>query len=152
MSERPTDPTPSSTPASGAEPPPPGGTGGPRDSGTDTSKDTSKGAGGTKDGASGSSKGGTKTAPAPAADPLRGSRTSGVWVALAALVVVLVLLAIFVSQNTRSVEVTFLTWSGQAPLAAALLIATASGMLLAVAAGSLRILQLRRRVKREVKR
>lgn len=80
-------------------------------------------------------------------DPLRGSRTSGIWVAVVGLVVLLVLLAIFVLQNTRSVEVTFLGWSGSAPLAAALLIATAAGLLIAVAAGGLRILQLRRRVR-----
>ncbi len=67
------------------------------------------------------------------------------------LVVLLVLLAIFVLQNTQKVEISFLGWSGNAPLAAALLIATAAGLVLAVAAGTLRILQLRRRVKRDRK-
>ena len=67
------------------------------------------------------------------------------------LVVVLVLLAIFILQNTQKVEISFLGWTGSAPLAAALLIATAAGLVLAVAAGSLRILQLRRRVKRDRK-
>lgn len=85
-------------------------------------------------------------------DPLRGSRASGVWVAVVALVILLVLLAIFVLQNTRPVEVSYFAWDGQAPLAATLLIASATGMLIAVAAGSLRILQLRHRVRREQKR
>jgi uncharacterized integral membrane protein len=67
------------------------------------------------------------------------------------LVVLLVLLAIFVLQNTQKVEISFLGWNGSAPLAAALLIATAAGLVLAVAAGTLRILQLRRRVKRDRK-
>ena len=67
------------------------------------------------------------------------------------LVVLLVLLAIFVLQNTQKVEISFLGWNGNAPLAAALLIATAAGLVLAVAAGTLRILQLRRRVKRDRK-
>lgn len=84
-------------------------------------------------------------------DPLRGSRTSGVWFVLVLLVVLLVLTAIFVLQNTQKVEISFLGWNGSAPLAAALLIATASGLVLAVAAGTLRILQLRRRVKRDRK-
>jgi uncharacterized integral membrane protein len=84
-------------------------------------------------------------------DPLRGSRTSGIWVAVVALVVLLTLLAVFVLQNTQQVSVSFLGWTGEAPLAATLLIATASGLLIAVAAGSLRILQLRRRVRRERK-
>ena len=66
-------------------------------------------------------------------------------------VIALVLAAIFVLQNTQKVEVSFLGWNGTAPLAAALLIATAAGLVLAVAAGTLRILQLRRRVKRERK-
>ena len=82
---------------------------------------------------------------------MRGSRTSGVWIVTVLLVVLLVLLAIFVLQNTQKVEISFLGWNGTAPLAAALLIATAAGLVLAVAAGTLRILQLRRRVKRERK-
>ena len=81
-------------------------------------------------------------------DPLRGSRTSGFWVAVVGLLVVIVLLAVFVLQNTQAVEITFLAWTGTAPLAAALLIAAAAGLALATLAGSLRILQLRRRVKR----
>jgi len=89
--------------------------------------------------------------PAKPQDPLRGSRTSGVWLVTVLLVVLLVLLAIFVLQNTQKVEISFLGWNGTAPLAAALLIATAAGLVLAVAAGTLRILQLRRRVKRERK-
>lgn len=85
-------------------------------------------------------------------DPLRSSRTSGLWSGVVLLVVLLGLLAVFVMQNTQSVEVRFLGWTGSAPLAASLLIATASGLLLAVVAGTLRILQLRRRVRRERKR
>jgi uncharacterized integral membrane protein len=83
-----------------------------------------------------------------APDPLRGSRTSGFWAAVVSLVVVLVLLAVFVLQNTQQVQVSFFGWDGSAPLAAALLIATAAGLLIAVSAGALRILQLRRRVRR----
>lgn len=87
-----------------------------------------------------------------AKDPLRGSRTSGIWAAVLALVVLLVLLSVFVLQNTQPVEVSYFGWQGEAPLAAALLIAVAAGLLIAVIAGSLRILQLRRRVRRERKR
>lgn len=87
--------------------------------------------------------------PAGADDALRHSRTSGAWIAVVALVVLLVLLAVFVLQNTQSVKISFFGWDGHAPLAAALLIATAAGLMLAIAAGSLRILQLRRRVKHE---
>lgn len=80
--------------------------------------------------------------------PLRGSRTSGTWLAVVGMLVVLLLLAVFIIQNTQSVEISFLGWTGQAPLAAALLIATVAGLFVAAVAGALRILQLRRRVKR----
>ncbi len=103
---------------------------------------------------------GTDTAPDPATppsattptrDPLRGSRTSGIWTAVLLLTVVLILLAIFILQNTQRVEVSFLGWTGKPPLSAALLIAAAGGAVLVAASGALRILQLRRRVKRERK-
>ncbi|GAA1475783.1 DUF1049 domain-containing protein [Nocardioides aestuarii] len=88
--------------------------------------------------------------PAGAArDPLRGSRTSGLWTGLVLISVLLILLIIFIAQNTDPVDIAFLGWEGEAPLAVALLAATVAGLLLAVTAGSLRILQLRRRVKRD---
>lgn len=85
----------------------------------------------------------------PAADPLRGSRTSGAWFAVVAAAVVLILLVVFIVQNTQSVRVTYLGWDGTAPLAATLLVATAAGMLIAILAASLRLLQVRRRVRRD---
>lgn len=81
-------------------------------------------------------------------DPLRGSRTSGFWIAVVALCIVLVLLIVFMAQNTRETTVTFLAWDGEVPVALALLIAAVGGLFLALLAGSLRILQLRRRVRR----
>ncbi|WGL51028.1 lipopolysaccharide assembly protein LapA domain-containing protein [Nocardioides sp. BP30] len=85
-------------------------------------------------------------------DPLRSSRTGRAWVSIIALGVVLVLLIVFIAQNTRSVTVSFLGWQGRTPLAVALLIATVAGLFLAGVAGTLRIWQLRRRVKREARR
>jgi uncharacterized integral membrane protein len=84
----------------------------------------------------------------PGDDPLRGSRTSGFWAAVMVLVLLLLLLAIFILQNTQKVQVSFFGWNGQAPLAATLLIAAVTGALVVAAAGAMRILQLRRRVKR----
>jgi len=82
-------------------------------------------------------------------DPLRGSRTSGLWAATVGLAVVLILLIVFIAQNTRRTTVSFLAWDGRVSVAVALLIATVAGMFLAGLAGMLRILQLRRRVRRE---
>lgn len=81
-------------------------------------------------------------------DPLRGSRTSGFWAGVVALGIVFLLLVIFIAQNTRDTTVSFLAWDGEVPVAVALMIATAAGLFLATVAGSLRILQLRRRVRR----
>ena len=93
----------------------------------------------------------THAGPSSSKEGLGHTRTSGIWAAVVALVFLLVLLAIFVLQNVQEVEVSYLGWEGRAPLASALLIATASGALIAVVAGTLRILQLRRRVRRAQK-
>jgi uncharacterized integral membrane protein len=84
-------------------------------------------------------------------DPLRGSRTSGFWAAVIGLGSVLILLIIFIAQNTRKTTVSFLAWDGEVPVAVAILIAAVAGLFLAGLAGSLRILQLRRRVRRDRK-
>ena len=82
-------------------------------------------------------------------DPLRQSWTSRAWLAVVALAVLLLLLIIFIAQNTQSVEVSFLGWNGHAPLAVSLLIAAVVGIVLAVVAGALRLIQVRYRVRRE---
>lgn len=100
----------------------------------------------------------TTTAPPPAeddrlhADPLRSSRTSGLWVGAVGLGVLLLLLVVFIAQNTEQTTVRFLGFEGRAPLAVSLLIASAAGILLTALAGSLRIWQLRRRTRKEVGR
>jgi uncharacterized integral membrane protein len=88
------------------------------------------------------------TPPPPARQALGGTRASAVWTATAVAIVVLVLLAIFIAQNTRDVEVRYFTASGQAPLSVALLLATVLGMLVVLLAGAARILQLRVRARR----
>jgi uncharacterized integral membrane protein len=63
-------------------------------------------------------------------------------------VVLLLFLIVFVAQNTERVSVSFLGWDTHPPLAVALLIAAAVGLAISVAAGTLRIWQLHRRVRR----
>ena len=82
-------------------------------------------------------------------DPARGSRIGGLSAGLVGLGIVTVLLVVFILQNTESAEVTFLGWTADVPLAVALLAAAAAGLLLAGAAGSLRIWQLRRRIRHD---
>ena len=74
---------------------------------------------------------------------------AGVWLAVVAGGIILVLLIIFIAQNTEPATIQFLGWEGETPLAVALLIGTVAGLFLAALAGSLRILQLRRRVQRD---
>lgn len=88
---------------------------------------------------------------APGKDPLRRSRTGGLFVGLFITAVLLVLLVIFIFQNTQSVHITFLGFGGTAPLSLALVIAAAAGMVIVALVASTRILQLRHRVKREKK-
>ena len=71
------------------------------------------------------------------------------WLAVVAGGIILVLLIIFIAQNTEPATIQFLGWEGETPLAVALLIGTVAGLFLAALAGSLRILQLRRRVRRD---
>lgn len=95
-------------------------------------------------------RGGTAPAPtAPTGDPLRGSRTSGAWIGVVVAAVLLILLVVFIAQNTQRVQISFLGWDGTAPLSVALLVAAVAGVTLTAAIGTLRILQLRRRVRRE---
>jgi uncharacterized integral membrane protein len=58
---------------------------------------------------------------------------------------VLILLIYFITQNTARTNVSFLGLSGELPLTVALLAAALAGAVLAVAIGSTRVAQLRRR-------
>ena len=78
---------------------------------------------------------------------MRRSRTGGAWVAVVAAAVLLLLIVVFIGQNTDDVHISFLWIDGTAPLAVALLIAAVIGIALTAVVGTLRIWQLRRRVK-----
>lgn len=83
--------------------------------------------------------------------PAHAPRATGVarlWVSLALATVLLVLLIIFIAENSRSVTVSFLGIHGHISLGLALLIAAVIGALVALLAGTARILQLRREVRR----
>jgi uncharacterized integral membrane protein len=76
------------------------------------------------------------------------TRMGAIWVGVWAGVAALILLIIFVGQNTASVEINFLWMSGRIPLALALLIAGVCGAIIAMAVAAARIVQLRRHVRR----
>ena len=87
----------------------------------------------------------------PAESPVKFTRAAAAWTALIVGFLVLIVLLIFIAQNTESVQLTFIGWRWNLPLGVAILLAAVSGGLLTVAAGSARIFQLRRAAKRSLK-
>jgi lipopolysaccharide assembly protein A len=79
----------------------------------------------------------------PARPAVPHSRAGGLWVAAVVFAVVLLLLLIFVLQNGRRVDVSFLGAHGHLPLGVALLLAAVFGVLLVALPGTVRIVQLR---------
>jgi uncharacterized integral membrane protein len=69
-------------------------------------------------------------------------------VALIAAALLAVLLIVFLVQNTRSTEISFLWMTTNTPLAVALLIAAVGSVLLTLILGTARIAQLRRQVRK----
>ena len=61
---------------------------------------------------------------------------------------ILILLLVFITQNTTSTSFQFLGWHWTLPLGVAILLAAVVGGLLTVAVGTARIIQLRRAAKK----
>jgi uncharacterized integral membrane protein len=76
------------------------------------------------------------------------TRAARTWARILPALVLLALTAVFVVQNPRDAKVTFLTFSGQLPLAIALLASAALGALVVLTLGTIRILQLRSLIRR----
>jgi uncharacterized integral membrane protein len=77
------------------------------------------------------------------------TRTSAAWLGICTAALILVVLIVFMLQNTGSVEISFLGMQGSLPLAMALLIAAVGAALLTMMVGVARITQLRRRFRRD---
>jgi uncharacterized integral membrane protein len=98
-------------------------------------------------------------APAPPPAPHAGTkpnepaigftRAGALWSALIAGFLILILLLIFITQNTTSTAFQFLGFHWSLPLGVAILLAAVVGGLLTVAVGTARILQLRRVAKKQ---
>jgi uncharacterized integral membrane protein len=93
----------------------------------------------------------TQAAPTRAAAPSlkpKHTRISGLWIAVGFFAVILLLLLIFILQNGKTVDVSYMGAHGHLPLGVALLLAAVCGVLLVVLAGAARISQLRRVARR----
>ncbi|WP_102145063.1 LapA family protein [Mycobacterium hubeiense] len=82
--------------------------------------------------------------------PVKFTRAAALWSAVIAGMLVLIVLLIFIAQNTDSAQFAFLGWHWSLPLGVAILGAAVCGGLLTVLAGTARIYQLRRAAKRNI--
>jgi lipopolysaccharide assembly protein A len=74
---------------------------------------------------------------------IKHTRISGLWVAVGIFAVVLLFLLIFILQNSRGVDISYLGAHGHMPLGVALLLAAVCGALLVILAAAARMAQLR---------
>ncbi|KUH82806.1 MULTISPECIES: lipopolysaccharide assembly LapA domain-containing protein [unclassified Mycobacterium] len=79
------------------------------------------------------------------------TRAAALWSALFAGFVILIVLLVFIMQNTDSTTINFFAWEWHLPVGVAILLAAVCGGLLTVAAGTARIVQLRRAAKKNFK-
>ncbi|HLR98164.1 MAG TPA: lipopolysaccharide assembly protein LapA domain-containing protein [Mycolicibacillus parakoreensis] len=90
-------------------------------------------------------------ADAPAPQPaMPFTRAGALWSALIAGFLVLIVLLVFVTQNTEAETLTFLAWEWSLPKGVAILLAAVCGGLITALAGTARIFQLRRAAKKSL--
>ncbi|NVN52367.1 lipopolysaccharide assembly protein LapA domain-containing protein [Mycolicibacterium hippocampi] len=89
--------------------------------------------------------------PPPPESAVKFTKAAALWASLILGFLVLIILLIFIAQNTESAEFAFLGWHWSLPLGVAILFAAVAGGLLTVAVGAVRIHQLRRAAKKNLK-
>jgi uncharacterized integral membrane protein len=89
--------------------------------------------------------------PDQATTPKVRSRAGALWTGLIIATVILVLLLVFIIQNPQPVEVSFVEAQGRLSLAVAILLGVAACALPVVIPGTVRIMQLRNRVRRDLR-
>jgi len=93
-------------------------------------------------------------APPPPDQPVsevKFTRAAALWSSLIVGFLILIVLLIFIAQNTDSASFTFFGWHWSLPLGVAILLAAVCGGLITVLAGAARIFQLRRAAKKNLK-
>jgi uncharacterized integral membrane protein len=87
----------------------------------------------------------------PRENAVKFTKAAALWSALIPGFLILIVLLIFIAQNTEPADFAFLGWTWSLPRGVAILAAAVGGGLLTVAAGTARIVQLRRAAKRNLK-
>lgn len=98
-----------------------------------------------------SAPGSGRTQPAPGFDEkgkVKKTRVGEAWIGLVATGLFLVLLVVFIAQNSRKVTIHFFGWHGQFSLALTILLSAVIGLLLVAVPGTVRIVQLRRALRK----
>jgi uncharacterized integral membrane protein len=78
------------------------------------------------------------------------TRVSGLWIGLIATALFIVLLIIFIAQNSHQTTIHLFGWHGRFSIALTILLSAVIGMLLVAIPGTVRILQLRRALRKNV--
>jgi uncharacterized integral membrane protein len=86
----------------------------------------------------------------PPESAVKFTRTASIWTSLTAGFLILIVLLIFITQNTASVQLAFFGWRWSLPLGVSILLAAVGGGLITVAAGTARMYQLRRAAKKNL--
>jgi uncharacterized integral membrane protein len=73
----------------------------------------------------------------------RRSRVGTTWVMLSAFVIILLLLLIFILQNSKSIKIHYLGLAGNIGFGVAMLLSAVVGSIMTLLVGSVRILQLK---------
>ena len=79
------------------------------------------------------------------------TRAGALWTALALGFLVLILLLVFIMQNTDTTTIHMFGWAWQLSVGIAVLLAAIAGRLLTFLVGSVRIIQLRRAAKKNLR-
>lgn len=90
------------------------------------------------------------TDPGPPESAVKFTRTASVWTSLTLGFLILIVLLVFITQNTESGQFAFLGWRWSLPLGVAMLLAAVCGGLITVLAGTARMYQLRRAAKKNL--
>lgn len=88
--------------------------------------------------------------PGKEAEEVKFTRAAALWTSLIFGFLILIVLLIFITQNTASTSFTFLTWHWNLPLGVAILLAAVCGGLITALVSAARMFQLRRAAKKNL--
>ncbi len=93
---------------------------------------------------------GRTSAPAGEVEDVKFTRAAALWTSLITGFLILIVLLIFITQNTASADFTFLNWRWTLPLGVAILLAAVAGGLITGLVSAARMFQLRRAAKKNL--